>query len=142
MSLADYTPLSQSVSLGRGATVSVRGLSIDDIAVLLKDHLSDLDGLFELWERSSDQPLASARFVVALTREAPALVATLIALAADEPDMVAKARRLSLPVQIELLKAVLRLTFEEAGGAKKFVESLNQLLRGMRPALSKTDSPT
>lgn len=141
MSLADFQPLTRTVKAGR-LELTVRGLSLDDVSVLINDHLVDLDKLFELYERGAEQPLASARFILSLTQEAPALIATAIALAADEPDLVSKARKLSIPAQVELVKAILTLTFEEAGGLGKFVESLTILLKGLTPTPTRTDSLT
>lgn len=142
MSLAEYTPITETISIGRKQSITVRALGLDDVAVLIKDHLSDLDNLFDLYEQSAEQSLASARFIIALTREAPALVGTAIALACDEPHAVDNARRLSIPTQVSALKAILKLTFEEAGGVKNFVESLTEMLKTLAPAAKATDSPT
>jgi len=142
MSLADYQPMRTDVPV-RGTSVSVRGLALDDVAVLMNLYLSDIDALFRLYDEEVDQAskvAAMAQFAIVLCREAPALVGHLIALAADEPDMIDKARRLSLPAQVDVLKAVFRMTFEEAGGARKFCESLGELLRTLAPAAQKTGS--
>jgi hypothetical protein len=145
MGLADYTPLTRSVAFRRGGSVEVRGLSLDDIAVLMNLYLKDIDALFGLYDesRAADERVAEmARFAVVLVREAPALVGHAIALAADEPDQIDKARKMPLPVQVEVVKSILELTFEEAGGARKFFESLGSLLQTLVPAMKKTDSPT
>jgi hypothetical protein len=141
MALADYQPLRRVIPF-RGGEFSVRGIGLDDVAVLMHDYLSDIDRLFDLYDNSATKDLASAQFLVSLTREAPALVGTLIALACDEPNNVEQARKLSLPVQIEALKAILELTFEEAGGYRKFFESLGNLLKTLAPAHQQTDSRT
>lgn len=141
MSLADYQPLRRSIPI-RGGEISVRGLSLDDVAALMHDHLADLDSLFNMYQESAESALASASFIVKVAREAPALVGLGIALAADEPTMAAKARQLSLPIQIEIIKVILELTFEEAGGARKFFESLSMLLKTLTPAIPQTASPT
>lgn len=144
MSLADYQPMRVEVPI-RGTSVSVRGLSLDDVAVLMNLYLSDVDKLFTLYDDEVDQNskvAAMAQFAIVLSREAPALVGHLIALAVDEPEAIDKARKLSLPAQVDILKVVFATTFEEAGGARKFVESLSGLLGTLAPAIQKTDSLT
>lgn len=130
MSLADYQPARESVQF-RGGSFQVRGLSADDLGVLLKHHLPDLDRLFELYAEGVDERLAvfgTAQYAIKLVQDAPGLTAHVIALAADEPEMVDKARQLSIPVQVEALKTIVKLTFEEAGGPKNFFEGMKKLV--------------
>lgn len=144
MGLADYKPKREQITFS-GGSFSVRGLGLDDFAVLINEHLADMDSLFDLYDEASRQDARVAeiaRFAIVLAREAPALTANVIALASDEPDTVEQARRLSLPVQVNALKAIGTLTFEEAGGFRKFAESLTSLLTAIRPTVMKTDSPT
>lgn len=144
MGLADYQPKTEVIKFS-GGEFTVRGLGLDDFAVLINEHLADLDSLFELYDEASGQDARVseiARFAIVLAREAPALTANVIALASDEPGAVAQARRLSLPVQIAALKAIGTLTFEEAGGFRKFVGSLTNLLAAIRPTAQTTDSLT
>lgn len=144
MSLADYQPLRREIPLRGGSSVSVRGLSLDDVAVLMNLYLRDIDALFGLYDEvdEASRVRAMAQFAVVLCREAPALVGHMIALACDEPDQIDRARTLGLPKQVEILKAIFELTFEEAGGARKFAESLGTLLQTLAPAVQKTGSPT
>lgn len=133
MSLADYQPSRATVEF-RGGSLNVRGLSLDDVTHLIRHHLDDLDQIIAMYGDGVDTQMASvatAQYALKLVREAPGLVANVIALASDEPDHAEKARMLPLPVQVDVLKEVGRLTFEEAGGLKKFVESLTTLLGGM-----------
>jgi hypothetical protein len=144
MALADYQPERVDIPF-KGGSFQVKGLSLDDVSVLMKHHLTDMDELLELYSRNVSQDIAvaaTAQYAVTLVREAPALVANVLALAAEEPDSVDNARRLPIPTQIEALKVIGRLTFEEAGGAKKFFESLKDLAMRVRPPLAMTDSPT
>ena len=144
MSLADYQPMRSDVPL-KGTSVSVRGLGLDDVAILMNLYLRDIDALFRLYDDEVDESnkvAAMAQFAIVLCREAPALVGHAIALACDEPDQIDKARKLSLPAQVEIIKTIFTLTFDEAGGARKFFESLGMLLRTLAPAVQKTGSPT
>jgi len=142
MALADYVVERKAVPF-KGGSFDVRGLSLDDVTVLMREHLSDLDQVFELYASSASQEALvgeTARYAIKLVQEAPGLVSNVIALASDEPGSAATARSLSIPVQVDALEKIFMLTFEEAGGAKKFFESLSRLLTGLRPPASSTDS--
>lgn len=136
MALVDYQPERSTVSF-KGGEFSVRGLALDDIALLMRHHLRDINALVDIFGKDVTDEVAVAavaQHAIALIREAPGLVANMISLASDEPDSVDAARRLLMPTQVRALEEIARLTFDEAGGPKKFIESLMVLLRGMRPA--------
>lgn len=144
MGLADYQPLREEITFVRGGGISVRGFSLEDVALLMNTHFPDINKLFDMYQQQVEQAVvmdAMVQFAATLVREAPMLVANMIALAADEPGAVDKARMLPIAAQIECLKKIAKLTFEEAGGVKNFFESLKMLLGGMVPARL-TDSNT
>lgn len=146
MSLSDYTVPTAVVALS-GGQVEVRGLSLEDLAILLRNHMGDLDKLiltFAHEVRSDVAISALVQHAVPVIREAPGLVSNLIALAADAPDEVDKVRRMSLAAKQKIIEKIAELTFEEAGGAKKFFASLSVMMTGLsrpegRPSI---DSPT
>lgn len=143
MSLADFQPATDVVSFRGKPLITVRGLSLDDIAILMRENLSDLDELIKLYAEGVDENVAvakSAQFIVAMAREMPALVARIICLSCDEPTAEDKARKLPLPVQVDALQKIVTLTFSEAGGAKKFFESLKHLILTVRPVSDQPDS--
>lgn len=137
MALADYTPVRAPVEF-KGGSFDVRGLSLDDVSVLMRSHLPDVEAIVDLLAKGN----AGAEFdvtsvmehAITLVKEAPGLVANLIALAADDPDNVDKVRSMPLPIQVRAIETICNLTFEEAGGPKKFFESLVHLLSSLRPA--------
>lgn len=134
MSIHDYKPATAEVEF-KGGTLSVRGLALDDVAVLMRSHLHDLDKLIDIYRNKVDDSAAiasAAQYMIALGREAPGLVANIIALACDDGDNVPAYRKLSMPVMVRATDTIIRLTFEEAGGPKKFAESLMEIFRGMR----------
>lgn len=144
MSLADFKIFTETVSF-KGGSVTVRGLALDDITVLLHNKLADLDDLMALYGDHVDDRVAitaTAQYAIGLVRRSPDLVATIISLAADEPELEAKARRLPMPTQVKLIERIVELTFVEAGGVKKFIESLMNLLTKVRPANVQTGSNT
>jgi len=135
MSLKDFVIHKEQVSF-RGGVLEVRGLALNDVTVIARDHLAELDRLFNLYDSDVTRNAAmseSAAFAVKLIQESPQLVATMIALACDDPASVDKAQCLPLPVQVETVRKIIELTFEEAGGAKKFFDSLVELVSGVMP---------
>lgn len=144
MSLANFTPATDVVLFRGKPLTTVRGLSLDDIAILMRENLSDLDQLLKLYAETDDRiaVAATAQFAISVAKEMPQLVARTICLASDEPDAEDNARRLPIPTQIDALMKIIKLTFEDAGGAKKFFESLMQLVKTVAPTIDQQDSNT
>ena len=140
MSLADFQPERITVK-SKNFSMAVRGLSLIDCSALLRTHMSDLESLFEMYEQEAQGlsfgNVAVARYATRLISDAPGLVAHIIALACDEPEQLDNARRLPMIVQINALKAIGTLTFEEVGGVKKLIEELSGLVNQVRPQLQK-----
>lgn len=137
MSIHDYKPATAKVVF-KGGDFEVRGLALDDVAVLMRSHLSDLNALMDIYSSTAAndgiKTNAMAKYALKLVKEAPGLVANLIALAADEPNEVDAFRRLSMPIQLRAIEAIGTLTFEESGGPKNFIESLINLFRVIKPS--------
>ena len=136
MPIDDYRPLTAEVGLNsKGGSLTVRGLALDDVAVLMRSHLVDLDKLIDIYQNKVGDAATVAvftQYAVTLAKEAPGLMANIIALGCDDGDNVPKYRKLSLPITVRAVEQIVNLTFEEAGGPKKFVESLIEIFRGMR----------
>lgn len=136
MSLADFSINKVKVDF-RGGSLELRGLALEDISVLVRHYLPELNALFDMYDTPETRDTAisqSGAFAIKIIKEAPELVAQLIVLAADEPqEHIDIARRLPLPIQVECVRAVIDLTFEEAGGAKKFLDSLMGMVTNLRP---------
>lgn len=115
----------------------MRGLALDDVAILMRSHLVDLDKLVGIFDSGVRDDLAVASFTqyaIQLAKEAPGLIANLIALACDDGDSVDPYRKLSMPIMLRAVEKIGELTFEEAGGPKKFCESLVGMIRAVRPS--------
>lgn len=142
MSLKDFQIATRSVAF-RGQSLVIRGLALNDISHLIREYLAEINTLFGLYEKEETRETAAAQsvqFAVTIIKETPNLVAQLIVLATDSPqDTLEIAERLPIPVQTELIRQVIELTFEEAGGAKKFIDSLVELVTSLRPATSTGD---
>lgn len=144
MSLSEYQPETLTVT-AKKVSFEVRGLSFIDMSSLLRTHMDDLESLFTMYENEANNisfgNAAMARYMTRLIADAPGLVAHIIALAADEPEMVNNARRLPLLVQVDALKKIGTLTFEEAGGAKKLFDQVMNLVKEMTPPAPTSKGP-
>lgn len=100
---------------------TVRGLSLEDMVVLLENHADALSRVFA-GERGTD--------FSELIKEFPAFVAACIAYAAEEPEMVDSVRRLPIGVQLRAIEAVWELSSLD-------VETVGKLAVSMLNSVSK-----
>lgn len=136
MSLSDFAINRDKVDF-RGGSLELRGLALEDFSVLLRNHLPEMNALFDMYDNDETRETAISQagaFALKIIKEAPDMVATMIVLAGDEPaELIDIARKLPLPVQVECVRKIIDLTFEESGGAKKFLDNLMGMIGGLRP---------
>lgn len=136
MSLADIQIPRDEVTF-RGESLSFRGLSLNDFSTLMRGHMEELSTLFDMYDNAETRDTAisqSAHFAIKIVKEAPNMVAQLIVLASDSPqEHIEHAKRFPLPLQVECVRCIINVTFEEAGGAKKFLDSLMGMVTNLRP---------
>lgn len=126
MSLKDFVIPSQS--FGPDGEIVVRGLGLDSVMFLLRTHGGPLQDLYAR-AVAGKLDLNNAESIVAeMLDESATLVGCIIACAAGEPEEFEKATGLPCALQIEIVEAVARMTFEMAGGLGKFMETVNRLL--------------
>jgi hypothetical protein len=143
MPLAGYQPERRTISLSGGQSFDVTGLSLNHVAVLMREHFPDLDAIFDLFaniDRMTKDDFAP--LAMAVVSQAPGFAANVIALAAGE-GTAEDAVKLSGAVQVKALTEIAELTFAEVGGVGKALEMVTGLLRkkGVREALSKIGKP-
>jgi hypothetical protein len=137
MGLSNYKPESHQVVL-QGGSFQVEGLSLEDVSVLVREHLPDLEGLFDIFQKANVSASTDLVPVVqSLVSQAPGFAANLIAIASREPDAAANAAKIPFPKQVEIILAIGDLTFKETGGIKKSWELVAALLQRNKPMLSK-----
>lgn len=137
MGLSNYKPESHQVVL-QGGSFSVEGLSLEDVSVLVREHLPDLEGLFDIFQKANVSASTDLVPVVqSLVSQAPGFAANLIAIASREPDAAANAAKIPFPKQVEIILVIGDLTFKETGGIKKSWELVAALLQRNKPMLSK-----
>lgn len=136
MSLANIQ-IPRSEVMFRGESLSFRGLSLNDFSALMRNHMAELSTLFDMYDNAETRDTAisqSANFAIKIVKEAPEMVAQLIVLASDSPqDDLKIAKQFPLPLQVECVRCIINVTFEEAGGAKKFLDSLMGMVTTLRP---------
>jgi len=141
MSLADYQPETRVIPF-KGGSFEVRGITLNDFTSLVRTHMPDLDAVFELGTNVlggkvelNDGDLTS--LAIALSEQAPGLVANVILLASGESGdkAMAAAANLPMPTQVKALFEIADITFSEVGGVKNAVESVAGLFKKNPEAL-------
>ncbi|MEP2533551.1 hypothetical protein [Shimia sp.] len=140
MGLGAFTPKTEKVEIP-GGEFTVRGLSLEDFTVLLREHYQPAKAIFDRYvtegtidaldqAANGDSPLGLSRVhdvLLEAIEAAPALIGDAIARAADETDNPHLARLLPAGVQIEAIQKIVTLTLEAEGGLEKLVETVIKL---------------
>ncbi len=153
MALKDWTSPSTTYELPGGGTVAVRGLSVDQVAALVREDRDTLVAAFDrLMARDDVKAVAAqveadegaeapavdldyAHLATELLGQAPRLVAKLIAWAAREPEAIEQALQLPFPTQLELLVEIGRLTFEKTT-PEAFLEAVITVARSANAGMT------
>lgn len=129
MALTDYVPETRQIPLGNTA-FEVRGLTLEDMAILIRTHLPHLEAVVDLIKHNDKiEPSNVQDLIASMVSQAPGLAANIIALAAGETNAQATAARLPALKQIEALQGVFELTFSEVGSVKKVFDLLLGLMK-------------
>lgn len=143
MGLKNYEPARHEMSIS-GGSLSLRGLSLEDVSSLVNHHLRDLEAIFNLFTNGGIERLDDIQFerlAMSIVQEAPGLAANLIAIASDEPEEAKQAAKLTFPVQIAALTTIGDMTFREVGGWGKGLEGIAALLGRMNLKTKLTKIP-
>jgi hypothetical protein len=123
-------------------TFAVRGLSYADISLIADRFKGTAEQAFKTLTSTpgtgdgGDLTVGDVTPVATmLLKDAPALAAAIIAIAADEPDAEEIVIKLPFTVQTEALEAVGKHTFETEGSLKKAVETVIGLLQSGTKAI-------
>lgn len=139
MSLADFVIRKEDVMYQGVAATSVRGIALRDITELLHEHLVEMNHLFKLYEDQPDKNIAfmrGAEFALKLVNDVPDLVESFIIRATEErdtPELRAKLKQLPVGLMIEIIRKIIDITVEDAGGAKKLIDNLVGMVQTLRP---------
>lgn len=122
------------------------GLSANDIAGLILSQLSNIEEIFNIVEGAgvkSAEDIAkinAAEVGQRLLVQMPDFIAHVIAYAAHEPDQWSKVLHLPVPVQVECLKKIASLTFNDEAGFREFVGNVVAALRSAKSVVPQSSS--
>ena len=131
MALKDYKIPTRTIKIDGKNSFEVRGLSLPDITHIIDAHGPIVDEFFKRYTRDLESGNPDEEMMVmgkTLIEAAPELLASIIAISADEPDMTPVILKLPFTVQIEAIEAIGKLTFEAAGGVKKAFEMVAKVV--------------
>lgn len=120
-SLADVGPLSKTVEVRPGLTLTLRGLHLHDVFMLLEQ--------FPELKLVISQRAINGNVALSIIEGIPSAIGSIIASACGEGDnhkAVAGAQRLTVGEQTELLEYIAEMTFPK--GLRSFVTSLEKLI--------------
>lgn len=138
MSWADYQPPTAEIPLRIDPETQqpvmgrVRGLNVDDLAILIGNHLEPISKALALYTASKKDVYTASNlhaFVIQTASEFPGLIAEVISLAADEPSL--KGKKIAMGVQIAALNEIFKLTLEELGGLGNLSLVVANLAKGV-----------
>lgn len=121
-----------TVDAGVG-TFDLRGITFADLSHIVANHRADLAQAAGIVAEAGEDMAVIAE---AIATRLPRLAAAAIACAADEPGAEDTAAQLPLPVQLEALVVIGRLTFADEGAVPKFLSNLQMLMGGLQKAKS------
>lgn len=126
--LADFKQEWRELRFKKGGGFQVRGLSLEDLSILIRTHLPDLKAMYARYSAANETGESTDDMVVSFVRDTPLLAAHLIAMAAGEQSAAKQARELPFPLQVDAVVNILQLTFEDVGGPKNFGPLLMRLV--------------
>lgn len=126
----DYQVPKIMIETGDGTKRPVRGLSTEDIGLLLVSHLDAMMELTTLFIATQKDVLAKGNFtdlLVLASRSFPNLVTEVISIVTDEPKLIDM--RLPAPLQLQIIQAAYKLTVEDVGGMGNLSAMLSNAVR-------------
>lgn len=126
MGLCNLVVDTKEIQVG-GSEFTVRGLSLHEVAAVIKDLWDHLPGL---------GGLSGEEVILEVVHRFPATAAKLICLAADEPDMQDVAMKLPAGIQIQALKAIWDLSGMEGEEMGELLGALVTRLLSAETSLS------
>jgi hypothetical protein len=117
MTWTDYKVPTTMIDTGDGQQRPVRGLSLDDMSMLIVDHLDSMMEITTLYIKSQKDVLAVTNMtdlVMLCVKTFPDFVSEVISIVTDAPEL----RKMRLPagLQIKIIQATLKMTIEDVGG--------------------------
>lgn len=135
-----------------GGNFAVRGLSLEDLTILMKDHTDEVGTLFNqfrTWALADNTPEKAPvhQFLVRVIAQTPQLISRVIARAADEDTEmgIRMARGLVMEDQVKALETIGGLTFRSEEALQKMLQlairSLDQLTKALISDSASLETP-
>ena len=148
MKLRDVRLTRASYELEQGISLDVRGLNVSDLMSLVTHYGPNLADAFQTImpkaraNTLTEEDLKSA--LLSAMRDAPDLVANMIALANDDytPEGREAAHGLPLEHQIGILNVIVKETFRSEASVKKLIASLSESFLTISGALTGMNFPS
>lgn len=123
-----------------GGDFTVRGLTVEHILFIVKQHHSTLRPVFDsmmekIKSKSEFHADEVGGLIMPFIESCPKVVAQVIACGSGNPSETSIAARLPFTVQVEAIEKIIDLTFQAEGGPKKFVETVIRLAQGVNGLL-------
>jgi hypothetical protein len=118
------------VDPGDGIERPVRGLSLDDMSVLIVNHLNEMMDISTLYIQTQKDVFATnnmADLLMMIARSFPGFVSEVISMVTDTPEL----RTVKLPAgpQMLIMQAAIKLTVEDAGGLGNLSAMLQSVVK-------------
>lgn len=131
--LEDFAIPRAAVKLPGGKQFMVRGLSSDDLSLMVSQHLPEIVKAVELYQERRQSVMDTGSltgFLMTFAKDFPAVLAEVISAATDSTSEKARevARKMPLPIQLAALNEITRLTMEESGGLKNLLAEMRARL--------------
>lgn len=119
MSWTDYKTPVIMIPTGEpnGITRPVRGLGLEDLSLLVVNHLDSMMEITTLYIQSQKDLAAVTNMtdmIVLASKQFPNFVSEVISIVTDTPEL--RDKKLGVGLQIKILSSALKLTIEDAGG--------------------------
>lgn len=134
----------ERIDFADGDFIEVRGLGVPDIMQLVEVHSETVSDLFDQFTGRDPNSITIDdldQVPMALATRCPAIVAHVIALAADAQDQMDVVAKLPIDVQVAALEKIGTLTFGMQGGVKNFVETVTRIARGADGLIKEVKKP-
>lgn len=130
MTWTDYMVPTIMVDTGDGTERPVRGLSLDDMTLLIVNNLDSMMEITTLYIRSQKDVAAVSNMtdmIMVAAKTFPDFVSEVISIVTDTPEL----RKVRLPagLQLRVLQAAFKLTIEDAGGMGNLSAILQNAVR-------------
>lgn len=120
-----------SIKVPGNEDIVVRGLGIDSVMFLVRNHRETLELLFSKSQSGEITAENAEQLALEMISASGVMCAMVIACGAGEPDEWQIAMQLPVSIQVEVLLQIGILTFAAEGGVEKFMQTVLSVMSGV-----------